>query len=86
MKVAFNKGHLKHISGDIDKLPAGDFANLFNVVLYEKARREMESMKPSCKHTVHWRLTIEGSGDKVVEPTTIDFKRTGLRTEEYFPV
>jgi hypothetical protein len=80
MKVAFNKGHLEHISGDIKNLLIGDFANLLNVVLYEKARREMEGLRPFAAHTIKWELTVEGAPyDRVVEPTTIDFKKVSMK-------
>jgi len=79
MKVAFNRGHLKHLSGDIESLPVGDFANLFNVVMFEKGRREMEGLS-FCDYTLDWTVTMEGKfNGKKVEPTTVNFKKRSVR-------
>ena len=77
--------YLKRKSGDISNLPLADFELLFDIVLYEKARREMATLKPTSNHAYRASFLAEGKGDghKVV-PQTIEFRREGL--QEWFDV
>jgi hypothetical protein len=77
--------YLKRKSGNITQLSSEEFEELFNVVLYEKARREMATLRPTSNHTYRAGFVAEGKGNGVgVTPISVEFKREGL--QEWFEV
>ena len=84
-KVWYRQDYLNSISGNIQDMNNEEFAKLFNIVAFEKARREMAPLRATCNYTLEWDFIVEGKPDNgAILPTQIEFRRASV--QEWFQV
>jgi len=85
MKVGMDRSSVEARSGNMGLLDDREFADLLNLILYEKVRRETSRLNPK----FNWKLQMEliamgrtGPDDREIH--SIDFKTKKI--EEYFNI
>lgn len=85
MITRVSKEYMERRAGNIKEMSPREFKDLFELVLWEKARRELSGFRPTHEYTMEFDCVVKSQSDgEEITPRSIEFKRR--RVQEHFRV